>query len=117
MLKRFCHVVLTRSSCARWCYSLFLGVLMQPLIAESTDLVLTDYPSREGPCRSLTREMEAFKATGDVNGLLQQSSNSCLQLRKVKFYKQVNNVHLPKPFGSVSQEGKLVPLVFFFFFF
>jgi hypothetical protein len=65
-------VILTRSSWARWCFSLFLGVLMQPLIAESTDLFLTESPLREGPRCSMTRKMEAFKATGNVNGLPQQ---------------------------------------------
>lgn len=67
--QRLCLVSLTRSSCARWCPSLFLGVLMQPLIAESTDLFLTDSPLREGLCCSVTRKVEAFKATGNANGL------------------------------------------------
>lgn len=45
---------------------------MQPLIAKSTDLFLTDSPLREGPRCGVTRKMEAFKATGTVNGFHQQ---------------------------------------------
>lgn len=45
---------------------------MQPLIAKSTDLFLTDTSLREGPSCSVTWKMEAFKATGNVNGLPQQ---------------------------------------------
>lgn len=56
-----------QSSCARWCHSLFLGMLMQPVIAESTDLFLTDSPFRGGPSCSLTQKMEAFKTSGNVN--------------------------------------------------
>lgn len=52
---------------------MFLGVLMQPLIAESTDLFLTrlSFKGRAGLQRD-PEKVEAFKATGNANGLHQQ---------------------------------------------